>query len=194
MVVFNTPIGKNKQGTEQYNYPDFETIINITGEWEVNFDPKWGGPPSVIFPELTDWTKHPDEGIKYYSGNAVYHNSFNVDFEPQKDRQYFLQLGSVKDVGIAVVKINGKEKGILWTNPFRIEISEELQKGKNTLEIKVVNSWHNRVAGDQTFPEKKQNTKTNIELINDYRGRKQKEIPLEPSGLLGPVQILKVNK
>ncbi|MGB2734172.1 MAG: glycosyl hydrolase [Saprospiraceae bacterium] len=194
MVVFNTPIGKNKQGTEQYNYPDFETIINITGEWEVNFDPKWGGPPSVIFPELTDWTKHPDEGIKYYSGNAVYHKSFNVDFEPQKDRQYFLQLGSVKDVGIAVVKINGKEKGILWTNPFRIEISEELQKGKNTLEIKVVNSWHNRVAGDQTFPEKKQNTKTNIELINDYRGRKQKEIPLEPSGLLGPVQILKVNK
>jgi len=189
MVVFNKPIDKNKQGTAERNYPDFKTIKEISGEWIVNFDPKWGGPESVIFPELTDWKKHADEGIKYYSGTAVYNKTINVDFEPQKDKQYFLQLESVKDVGIAEVKVNGKYKGILWTKPFRVEISNELQKGENTLEIKVVNSWFNRVAGDEMFPDKKQFTETNIVLINDFRGNPRKEIPLETSGLMGPVTI-----
>ena len=189
MVVFNNEISINQQGTALRNYTDFETLAEITGEWSVNFDPKWGGLGSIIFSKLMDWSQHSDEGIKYYSGTAVYKKTFNVNFEPQKGNQYFLQLGSVKDVGIAEVKINGENKGILWTKPFRIEISEELQKGENTLEIKVVNSWYNRVAGDQTFPKKKQYTSTNIDLKHDFRGRPIDEIPLEPSGLLGPVTI-----
>jgi hypothetical protein len=189
MVVFNKPIDKNKRGTETRNYPDFKTVKNIDGEWKVNFDTKWGGPESVTFPELMDWTQHSIEGIKYYSGTAVYNKTINLDFEPEKDKQYFLQLEDVKDVGIAEVKINGKDKGVLWTKPFRVEISEELQKGENTLQIKVVNSWYNRVAGDQTFPDKKQYTSTNINLKHDFRGTPIEEIPLEPSGLLGPVTI-----
>jgi hypothetical protein len=189
IVLFNTEISENKQGTEQINYADFETLAEITGEWEVDFDPKWGGPESVMFPELMDWTLHTNEGIKFYSGTAVYNKTFNIGFEIQTDKQYFLQLENVKDVGIAEVKINGKDKGILWTKPFRAEISNELQKGENTLEIKVVNSWYNRVAGDQTFPGKKQYTSSNIDLKHDFRGRPIDEIPLEPSGLMGPVTI-----
>ncbi len=191
MVVFNNKISENKQGAANRNYPDFETLVEITGEWRVNFDPEWGGSGTVTFNELLDWTKHSDEGIKYYSGTAVYNKTFNIDFEPEKDKQYFLTLGSVKDVGITEVKMNGKDKGILWTSPFRVEISDELQKGENSLEIKVVNSWYNRVAGDQTHPDKKQYTSTNIDLKHDYRGRPIDEIPLEPSGLLGPVTIKK---
>ncbi len=189
MVVFNQTIDKNKQGTANRNYSDFKTIKEIQGDWEVNFDPKWGGPSSITFPELIDWSKHSDEGIKYYSGTAVYNKSFDLDIEPQEEKQYFLQLGSVKDVGIAEVKINGVDKGVVWTKPFRVEISEELQKGENKLEIKVVNSWFNRVAGDEMFPNKKQFTNTNAVLINDFRGRPRKEIPLEASGLMGPVTI-----
>ncbi len=192
IVVFNKAIDTNKQGTVQRNYSDYKTLLNIEGSWDVNFDPKWGGPESVTFPELMDWTLHSNEGIKYYSGTAVYNKTFNVDFEIETGKQYFLQLENVKDVGIAEVKINGKDKGILWTKPFRIEISNELQEEENTLEIKIVNSWHNRVAGDQTYPDKKQYTSTNIDLKRDYRGRPIDEIPLEPSGLLGPVTIEEV--
>ena len=192
MVVFNKPIDKNRQGTAQQNYPDFKTVKNIDGAWTVNFDPNWGGPESVTFPQLMDWTQHPNEGVKYYSGTAIYNKTFNLDFELEKNKQYFLQLEDVKDVGIAEVKINGKDKGVLWTKPFRIEISQELQKGENTLEIKIVNSWYNRVAGDQKFRDKKQYTTTNIDLKYDFRGRPTNEIPLEPSGLLGPVTIQEV--
>jgi len=53
----------------------------------------------------------------------------------------------------------------------------------------VVNSWNNRVAGDQMHPDKKTYTSTNIDLAHDFRGRSIDEIPLEPSGLLGPVSI-----
>ena len=194
IIVFNKSIDKDKQGTVQRNFSDYNTVKSISGEWTVNFDTKWGGPGSVTFPELIDWTSHADEGIKYYSGTAVYNKTFNVDFAPQKGKQYFLQLESVKDVGVAEVKVNGKDKGILWTKPFRVEISQELQKGENALEIKVVNSWYNRVAGDQTFPNKKQYTNTNVMLNHDFRGRTIEEIPLEPSGLLGPVTIEEVNK
>jgi hypothetical protein len=139
MVVFNKKIPENEQGTAKRNYPDFETLKKITGEWDVNFDENWGGPGSVPFSELVDWSQHEDEGIKYYSGVAVYNKTFNIDFEPENGQQYFVQLGRVKDVGIAEVKINGKDKGILWTAPFRVEISDELIKGENTLEVKVVN-------------------------------------------------------
>jgi hypothetical protein len=189
IVVFENSIDSTKQGTSQRNYPDFETKTEITGEWTVNFDPKWGGPAEVVFPKLMDWTEYPDEGVNYYSGTAVYRKTFHIDFEPQKDKHYFLSLGSVKDVGIAHVKLNGIDKGIVWTPPFRIDISGQLQKGDNVLEISVVNSWYNRVAGDQIFPMKKQYTSTNINLKHDFRGKPIEEIPLEPSGLLGPVAI-----
>lgn len=189
MVVFNEKISKNMQGSEKRNYSDYKALAELTGAWTVHFDPDWGGPGTVTFSQLIDWTAHFNEGIKYYSGTAVYHKTFNIDFEPQKNKKYFIQLGSVKDVGIAEVKINGKDKGVVWTSPFRVEISEELQKGDNVLEVKVVNSWYNRVAGDQTFPNLKQYTSTNIDLKHDYRGRPLEAITLESSGLLGPVTI-----
>jgi len=186
-VIFRTPAKRSQ--SKGPNFPAWHEKQLIDGSWNVSFDPQWGAPDSVTFPELMDWTKHADKGIKYYSGTAVYHKTFNIGFEPQKDKKYFLQLGKIKDLGIAKVKINGKDKGIVWTAPFRVEISQELQKGNNTMDIEVVNSWYNRVAGDQTFPDKKQYTSTNIDLKHDFRGRLTVEIPLEPSGLLGPVTI-----
>ncbi|MDZ7605637.1 MAG: hypothetical protein U5K79_08625 [Cyclobacteriaceae bacterium] len=104
MVVFNKKISASIQAAVNRNHPDFETIAEITGEWTVNFDTKWGGPGTVTFNELLDWTQHSDEGIKYYSGTAIYTKTFDIDFEPEKDKQYFLTLGNVKDVGIAEVK------------------------------------------------------------------------------------------
>ena len=70
-VVFHKEIACNKQGAKTGNDPDYEILQVLDGAWTVNFDPKWGGPSSVVFPELIDWTTHPDKGIKYYSVTAV---------------------------------------------------------------------------------------------------------------------------
>ena len=190
-VIFNRAIDKNTQGKGISNYPEYETLQEISGPWIVNFNSQRGAPASISFPELTDWTTNTNENIKYYSGSAVYNKTFNVSFSKEKDISYFLQLENVKDVGIASVQLNGKDKGILWTKPFRVNITNELQEGENSLEIEVINSWYNRVAGDEMGQGRKKYTNTNIVLGHDFAGRTIQQIPLEPSGLLGPVTIRK---
>ncbi|MEA1877308.1 MAG: glycosyl hydrolase [Bacteroidota bacterium] len=197
-VVFNEEIKKNQQGTGERNYHDFESLQTINGEWKVNFDLAWGpfgsaheaGNGEFVFPELLDWSLHSNEAIKYYSGSAVYQKVIDLDFELKDDQKYYLQLGSVKDVGIAVVKVNGKDLGVTWTSPFRVDVSDALKAGKNELEIEVINSWYNRVAGDEILELEQPYTSTNIVLAHDFRGRKIENVKLEPSGLIGPAQIV----
>ena len=165
-------------------------MMTVEGPWTVHFDPAWGGPETVVFDSLQDWTVSEDEGIKYYSGHARYEKTFPLPAECKPGTACYLQLNDVRDVGIARVRINGADKGVLWTKPFRVEITEDLRPGDNLLEITVVNSWYNRVAGDELHPEGKTFTQTNIVLGHDFRGKRTETIPLEPSGLLGPVEIL----
>ena len=191
IVVFNAEIAASRQGVAQGNYPDYKTVKAINGEWKLYFDPEWGGPGKVVFPELSDWTKSNDPGIKYYSGKVKYTKTFDLDFVPENGSEYFLQLESVKDVGIAAVTVNGKYKGITWTKPFRVNLNGDLKEGENTLEISVINSWFNRLAGDEILDDQKKYTSTNIVISNDFLGRKRPEIILEESGLIGPVTIKK---
>ena len=189
-IVFNRETGPGETGTDGRNYPDYRHVMTIEGPWTVRFDPAWGGPEEVVFDSLQDWTAAADEGIRYYSGHATYEKVFSFPHAVGADAGIFLQLNDVRDVGIARVKVNGADKGVLWTKPFRVNISKELRQGENHLEITVVNSWYNRVAGDEMHPERPSYTKTNIVLGHDFRGKKVDAIPLEPSGLLGPVELL----
>jgi hypothetical protein len=83
---------------------------------------------------------------------------------------------------IAEVIINGESQGIVWKTPFRLEITNALKEGDNTLEIKVTNLWVNRLIGDQQPGVKEKITYTTMPF---YRA----DSPLMPSGLLGPVNI-----
>lgn len=127
-----------------------EKITSIAGEWEVFFDPKWGGPGEVTFTSLTDWTENADNRIKYYSGTAVYRKTIQLE-KPVSGEQVLLrfpQLGS-----IARVFLNGKEVSTVWCSPWEAEITQFIQKGENTLEIQVVNSLNNRMVGDAALPQ-----------------------------------------
>lgn len=168
------------------NVPLWQEQQNIIGPWDVSFDPQWGGPDKPVrFDRLSSWTKHRDPGIKYYSGKAVYRTTFNLN-KVTTGEPLALELGSVKDVGIARVTLNGQDLGVLWRAPFRVDISKAAQSGENTLEIMVVNSWHNRVMGDEPLPQDKRFTQTNIRVVKKGRFKWK----LEESGLLGPVRIL----
>jgi hypothetical protein len=179
LVVFRNTIGATQQGMERYNAPVLNTVKEIQGPWQVGFDPAWGGPASVEFKILTDWTQHPTAGIKYYSGKAVYKTSF--EFKPERGKRYWLQLNEIKDVGIAAITLNSKAIGITWTKPFRVEITDALKPARNKLEITVINSWQNRLIGDRSRPQEERYTKTNIKVRDDWKLRK--------SGLLGPIEI-----
>ncbi len=158
-------------------------LQEINGDWEVNFDIKWGGPERVIFNKLEDWSLSTDERIKYYSGKALYSKKFNLNNPIQKGERIFIDLGIVKD--IAGVKLNDKDLGTVWTKPWLVEVTNEIKASNNLLEIEVINQWPNRLIGDAALPIEKRLTNTNIVF--------KKTDKLLPSGLLGPV-ILKVSK
>jgi hypothetical protein len=149
--------------------PPVPLPLEISGPWEVTFDPKWGGPAQpVTFMALDDWSKRPEEGIRYYSGTAVYRTKFMVPSDigfqiapiatnPAPGtllgarHSRYLDLGRV--AVMADVKLNGQDLGILWKPPFRMDVTEALKIGENALEVKVVNLWVNRQIGDEQLPE-----------------------------------------
>jgi hypothetical protein len=181
-VVFREPISETTQGNAERNSPDYKTLQQIQGPWDVYFDPKWGGPGKVSFDRLISWTERPEQEIRYYSGKATYTTTFHLSGLKTTGQNYVLDLGEVLDVGIARVKLNGKDLKVIWTKPFQVDITGIAQNGENTLEIEVVNSWRNRLIADRDLPEEKRLTKTNIIARPDW--------VLCKSGLLGLVQIL----
>lgn len=181
-VVFRKPVPVTQQGTVATSFPDFIPADTLHGAWHVRFDERWGGPGSVVFPALTSWTERPEEGIRFYSGSAVYHKQFTLDSSRlNAGEELYLNLGAVKDVGIASVTLNGRNLGVLWTPPYRIPVNGIIHAGNNVLEVEVINSWRNRLVGDRGKPAEQRFTKTNITIRPEWT--------LLESGLLGPVTL-----
>lgn len=180
-VVFRRPV--TSASSSASNFPALrDTGLQFDGAWQVGFDPKWGGPETITFDSLQDWSQRPEAGVRNYSGTAIYRNAFTWPAgAPAPGQKYFLDLGNVKN--LARVRLNGREVGVVWCSPFRLEISGALRAGQNELEIDVANLWPNRLIGDAALPQDKQFTWT---TWNPYKN----DSPLLPSGLLGPVQLL----
>ena len=84
---------------------------------------------------------------------------------------------------LAEVTVNGKSLGVVWHAPYRVDVTSALKPGANEVTIKVINAWVNRLIGDQQ-PDA---TKYTFADINPYKA----DSPLLPSGLLGPVVVLR---
>lgn len=182
-VLFGKEIAPDRQGGARTNHAGHEEASTLEGAWNVAFDPSWGGPEAVTFETLASWTERPEEGIRHYSGTAVYRKTFDIAKElTDAGGGLALDLGDVREM--AEVTLNGQALGVLWTRPFRADITKAARSGQNMLEIKVVNNWPNRLIGDAALPAEARRTKTNIAGF-------KAETPLTPSGLLGPVQVLK---
>ena len=94
---------------------------------------------------LFDWSQHQDDRIRYFSGHARYLTTVKLKKKERPKGRIWLSLPNVKD--IAHVWVNGKDCGIAWTAPYEVEITRAMKKGKNTIEIEVVNTWHNALRG-----------------------------------------------
>ena len=164
---------------EGRNYPERQIVSRIETPWTVTFQSGRGGPSEpVSFEQLTDWIQHADNRIKYFSGTATYTNTFKVSKLPTAP--VYIDLGKV--MVMAKVKVNGSYVGGVWTAPYRLNISSALRKGKNTVEVEVVNCWRNRLIGEKLLPEADRFTFQTATYLN-------KDSELQPSGLLGPVVV-----
>ncbi|HEX6427503.1 MAG TPA: glycosyl hydrolase, partial [Niastella sp.] len=158
-------------------------LDTLRNSWMVSFDSTKGGPRQpVVFEQLKDWSTDNNNAIKYYSGTAVY--STTIDFKSDGDviwSKVWLDVGKVAN--IAEVYVNGKSCGVIWTAPYRVDITKALRRGNNELRIDVTNTWFNRLKGDQVLPQKERIIKTNAPFW-------AKDKPLLPGGLLGPVTVI----
>ena len=149
-------------------------------EWNVSFPEGWGAPQEPLtIDELKPWKDLPlgDEG-KSFSGTATYETTFTIGKE-QLGKELTLDLGKVDF--IADVKVNGQSAGVLWTEPYSLNISNLVKEGENTLTVDVTGTWYNRLVYDASLPEAQRKTWT---IAGPASGSQ-----LHDSGLLGPVRI-----
>lgn len=187
----------------------------VTEPWTVAFREEDGYDDTLDFPQLTDWSEHPNDRVRYYSGTATYRTNF--DFRPTSNAVYHLDLGEVDIIG--EVTLNGKYLGVQWMKPFLLDITDAVREGDNTLEIAVTNLWSNRLIGEERFP--KQDGGYELERASNGNMVTRKmpawyvnneplppgprttfttadfydaDDALFPSGLKGPVQIIALEK
>ncbi|SHE69171.1 alpha-L-rhamnosidase [Cnuella takakiae] len=117
----------------------------IDGAWHVQFGQKPGAPAPIDLRSLQSLHSHTE--ARHFSGTAIYTTRFNMqDLPADRAVQWLLDLGRVEV--LAEVVLNGKNLGVLWTRPYRVNATQALQEGENVLEIKVTNLWPNRLIGD----------------------------------------------
>jgi hypothetical protein len=157
---------------------DKESVTTLAGSWSVCFTPEWGGAGTMKVETLNDWTKSEDPHIKYYSGTAIYQNTFTL----KKDRRATYRLSLPLLNSAAEVIVNGRSAGIVWCSPWDVDITRQLKKGKNRIELRVCNTLWNRLAGDAMKPEAER-------LMWQTTPLAKPGDRLVPSGLAGEVTI-----
>src|SRR5581483_8053057 len=123
----------------------------LEGPWRVTFPENRGAPAAIALPELISWHRHSDPGVKFFSGTATYTQAFEVPAEfLGADRRIVLDLGRVEV--LARVRVNGRDLGTLWREPYRVDVTDAVHPGANALEVAVTNLWPNRLIGDEQRP------------------------------------------
>ena len=112
---------------------------------------------------LGPWAEY---GLASYSGGVRYSSTFSLDSIPQG--RVAIDLGQVR--GTAEVWVNGQPLGARIWAPYRLDITAVLQKGKNRVEVLVLNTL---------APYLRSTSPTNY-VFGDQ----------EVSGLMGPVRVI----
>ncbi|MCU6747132.1 MULTISPECIES: glycosylhydrolase-like jelly roll fold domain-containing protein [Lachnospiraceae] len=99
-----------------------------------------------------------------FCGKMIYRTSFSCKKTEEKCE---LDLGEVYET--AEVLVNGKSAGVRLTAPYCFDLTDIVREGENHLEIRVVN--------------------TLVHRIKDWQSM---SMPVEPSGLLGPVKLRQI--
>ena len=152
--------------------------IALTGPWTLSF--KGMDAPEGIrqWQELRPLNESEEPSVRYFSGTATYSNSFTLPRKNQPEA-IAIDLGEVGQM--ADVFVNGEHVDFLWKAPYKTVFTGTLKPGKNTIEIRVVNLWVNRLIGDMQ-PGAEGHSFSPVPF---YKA----DSPLLPSGLIGPVRL-----
>lgn len=180
----------------------------LAGEWNVTLNSKLSPEKTLTLTNLISLQRHADPEVRHFAGTVVYRTQFELAGTSMGNgKRLWLDLGRLS--ALAEVRLNGKLFGNLWTIPFRVEITDAVQPGRNELEVRVTTLLANRMIGDELLPpENEYDSKTRaIKKLPDWYssgaskppgGRTtfstwkffSADEPLLEAGLIGPVRIL----
>lgn len=182
-VVFRHPTSET---THTLPRPAETELATVSGPWDLRFEdrtPKPEGEPATLhLDQLSSLSDSSNPAIKYFTGHITYTRHIDAPaswFQPHTP--VLLDLGDVRN--LAEVTVNGKPLGIVWKTPFRLDVTSAMQPGDNTVEVRVANLWVNCRIGDA----QPNVTKVTFTTRNPYKAAS----PLVPSGLIGPVRLLR---
>ncbi len=182
--------------------PSTHQTMDISSGWTVAFGPD--GKPMPM-DKLHSWAD--DGATRSFSGVATYSNHISVSSDFLSAGRISIDFGEgspaaaagrrtqgfsadlnapVRDA--AVVYINEKPAGSVWCAPYRLDVTDLLKPGDNTIRIDVANTAVNYLA-KQGFP-----NYDYAALVKEYGSRftpasAAQYKPL-PSGLLGPIKLV----
>lgn len=206
LVLSNEPSTKKWVNTAPLN-----VVKTIKTPWQLNFIKGPQQPKSTKIKALIDLSQHENDDIKYFSGTARYHTEFQFQGPIDTAQQYVLDAGEAHQ--FVRVYLNGHNVGVKMWAPYQFDISPFIKPGNNQLEVETTNLWPNRLIGDERqYPDSASWKKNGYQgwQLEDYPewlkgahpqqpGQRStfatwkhwdKNDPLLPSGLIGPVRIL----
>ncbi len=166
---------------KEFVLSDFSGKITFEPGYDATIDP-------VGFTKLQWLTESDNPDIRYFAGTTNYSLSFRLPADKLKSSDsLLLDIGEFET--LAEIKLNGTILGRLWKPGTYISV-KGLLKNDNLLEISVANIYRNRFIGDFIQYGKIKNLYTSSP-ITDFLN---KDMPLRPSGLKGPIRILSISK
>ncbi len=165
--------------------------LSIDGGWTLNFpesEPAINGTYNIG--TLGSWTEQAIPNATVNMGTGLYRVEF--DLPAMQSAEWMLDLGDVRES--ARIRINGKSVGTLFAVPFRTLVGKYLKPGRNVLEVEVTNLPANRIAEyDRQGIQWRKFKDINVVGIN-YKKGGYGHWATVPSGLLGPVKLIPMNK
>jgi hypothetical protein len=160
------------------------SALELNGTWALRFPFQSSGDASFHMDGPVPWSSLDDASARYHSGDAVYQTTFELSGEAlQGGSRAVLDLGAVD--AMAGITLNGVALEVLWAAPYRVDVTRLLRSGSNKLEVRVWNTWHNRLLGAHLkvpgLPEPAPAVTTGIRFPAGAK-------PL-PAGLAGPVML-----
>ncbi len=144
---------------------DWKELYSFEGPWKVKMKEYTGEKEwETKLSELENLTGA--DGLPYFSGEMEYEAEFEGGRLPQGVSEFRLDCGRVYET--MEVLLNGRSLGVRLTAPYTVEFAgEDVLPGRNVVKIRVCNT-----------------------LVHAVRDGLSSTMPVEPSGLLGPVRLL----
>ena len=180
-------------------YVSASSAVDLNSDWKVTF----GKDSPVIMNKLSSWTEN--EATKYFSGSAVYEKTINVapdllqkgnslkldfgepvalEYEAQRNGMRTYLDAPVKEA--AVIYINDRRAGSIWSPPYSLDVTQLLKSGENTIKVVVANTAINYMAG-RRLPDYRLLT---LRYGERFQPQEMEKVQPYPSGLTGKIRLI----